>query len=279
MHPSRERIDIGGGGAVFLRRALPAQVMRQAAGANDQNPQGPQRRQRPAQQQMVFGTQIRLQRKLHHGNVVFGIHQNQGHPGAVIQSAGDIAGGRQALGGQNRRDLPRQFRIPGRGVNQFVQRRREAEEIVDGGVNRNSGDLRPFGVPMRRSHQNRLWPFQQPPKTTEEIARRLVPQRHHGGAVADEQSGQHEQTPAVTSHIRPWHCRNRAQADACRSRGRAGAIGVVEIPMWVVRGEQQPVPSNPLDRIRVRPVRWLLSVASRNSIIIGRARHPPSASR
>ena len=51
------------------------QIVRHAAAADDQHALLPQRRERAPHAKMVLGPQMRLQRKLQHGNVGLRIHQ------------------------------------------------------------------------------------------------------------------------------------------------------------------------------------------------------------
>jgi hypothetical protein len=63
------------------------QVVREDAATDDQHALVPQRRQSASDKQMVLRSEMRLHRKLKNRNVGPRIHQQQRHPGAVIQAA------------------------------------------------------------------------------------------------------------------------------------------------------------------------------------------------
>ena len=80
---------------------------------------------------MVFGSEMRLHRKLKHRNIGLRIHQHQRHPGAVIEAAAPVDAAGEAGRAQQVRNPRGDRRRAGRRIAHLIKRAREAAEVVD----------------------------------------------------------------------------------------------------------------------------------------------------
>ncbi len=197
---------------VWIAAVQAPQIVDEAARTHHQHALATQRRQRPPQRDVMRHAQMRLHRDLHHRNVMGRIHQQQRHPGAMIQATRRVDGG----AGQ-RRHLVAERRIARRGIAQIVQRLREALKIMDGAVHGYLGDGGRGGFPVRRGDDDAARLFQRGAQAPQESARRNLIERQRRGAVRDEERRKHV---AISGFLPPRAERRAGEGVTTRCRRR-----------------------------------------------------------
>ena len=133
------------------------------------------------------GAEMRLDGKLQDGDVGGGVGQDQGDPGAVVEAAVMVEGCGRADGCEQVRDPDSEVRSTRGWVLEFKKGTREAVEIVDGLVGRDSVQGRGCRLPMGGDDQNRCRARRQRgAEAGEKISGGRVLQCRHRGAVAQE---------------------------------------------------------------------------------------------
>jgi len=137
--------------AVLFIQPDPAEVVHDAAAADQQNPAVAQRGDRPADTDEIGGCRRARQRNLDHRRLSPRKHQAQGDPDAMVPTAPVLGGGVQTRPGEKRDDFLRETRIARRRVGHRVKLIGKAVEVVDqpwSGGGRDSRRCRRF--PMSR---------------------------------------------------------------------------------------------------------------------------------
>ncbi len=173
------------------------QIMDKAARAQHQHIFRAQRRQRPAQRQMMGGAPGALHRQLHHRDIGVWVHQHQGHPGPMIQAARGVGLGGKTRRAQKLRHPRRQPGIARCGIADVVQRFGKAVKIVNRGVDCHRVDGRQIAVPMGRDRQDGAGRAEIASQAAQEFARRDSVERQGGRTMGNENRRQHLQQMAL----------------------------------------------------------------------------------
>ena len=136
------------------RRPEGAQVVVAQPAADDEDALVTQRRQRPAQRQVLGGIEPRAQGELHHGHVGTRIGHGHGGEHAVVEAALGIDRHGQPGRLQQFHHAPRQGRIARRGVLDRIRILRKAVVVIDHGRVRMGLHGEGRLLPVCRHHQN-----------------------------------------------------------------------------------------------------------------------------
>src|SRR3974377_2503645 len=102
---------------------------------------------------MMERTEMRLNRELQNGDIGLRIHQQQRHPGAMIQAAPAIDGVVEASCVQKLPDACSDRWRAGCGITHVIKRAWEAIEVVDGIVAIHGTDNRGCRAPIARDRE------------------------------------------------------------------------------------------------------------------------------
>ena len=166
-----------------------AQIVHETARADHQHAFVAQRRERAADRHVLCRIAVRHHRQRHHRDVGLRIHAPQWHPHAVVEPVVLAHARGQSRLRQALRDRLREVRRTRRRIAQFVQRRREAAEVVHGPRLRGAADERRFAGEMRRRDDDRLRPRQLAAQGVEEATGGGILHGQHRRAVGEEQAG------------------------------------------------------------------------------------------
>ena len=163
-HPCAERLHIRQRLGPMLRARAGKhfmQVVREAAGADDQHAFTAQRCERPADLDLRGGRQAGIERQLQHRYIGIGKQVAQRHPRAMVERAirvfCHVRSPLDGRCGQQRTHALRHDRGTRHVITQREQLRREAAEIVPRLLPGACGDGQRAVAPVRGNHQNGTW--------------------------------------------------------------------------------------------------------------------------
>ena len=164
-----------------------AQVVRDAARADDQEAPLGKRCQRPPESPRLLGTTAALDRERYHRHVGVRKHHAQRHPGAVVETAPGILRDRKRCSFDRGDDLVGRLAAAGGWITDPVQLLREPPEVMDRFGALGKADCRHFRIPVRADDDDHARRRQHARRLGDDRAGSTGTQREGRRAVRDEQ--------------------------------------------------------------------------------------------